>query len=179
MIKKNFAIPLILAAAIILLAGCGDNNGVEATTRPVGTMSGTITSILNDQPILNGTVAVEIWSVPIPTSGPANDVGGMVKILTYADQNGQYHVADVPIGRIWIRASATDYKRSPPKYWALSPDAKGVLNFTLYPGVGDEPFDPPSGWEIVGEGDRMHAFDPCNPGFNREGPHDKKKCGDK
>jgi len=179
MTKKYFLIPLLLIGAMTLIVGCSNGNGVQAQTRSLGTMSGTVISILNEQPIADRAVAIEIWSVPIESSGPENNAGGLIKILAYCDVNGQYHVADVPVGRIWMRASANDFKRSPPKYWALSPNAKGTLDFTLYPGEGDQYFDPLDGWDVVQNGDGQEAFDPCNPGFIREGPHDKKKCGDK
>jgi len=173
----RFKIPLIVMALAILLAGCGGEGITETQTRPHGTMSGTVTSILNDQPITDRSVTLEIWSVPIESAGPEYNAGGMIKLLVWADQNGQYRKEDIPIGRVWIRASADGYRRSPPKYWLLSPNSSGALNFILYPGEGDYPFDPPEGWDVVEEGDGQQAFNPCYPGFQREGPHDDRQCG--
>ena len=173
----KFKIPLIGLALLILLAGCGGEGTTDSRSRPFGTMSGTVLSILNDQPITDRPVSLEIWSVPIEAAGEEYNIGGMIKMVIMADGNGQFRRENIPIGKIWIRASADGFKRSPPKYWLLSPNAAGILNFTLYPGEGDKPFDPPQGWDVVEEGDGQEAFDPCYPGFVREGPHDDRQCG--
>jgi len=174
--RKILLITLTFAIALLLSTGCGGGNGGETTgaMRSFGTMGGLVISIIDESPIPNATL--EIWSVPIDSFPSADKAGGQIKLLAHTDSFGRF-TASVPVGRIWIRADADKYKRSPPQYWALSPDSIGELNFVLYPGEGDFPFDPPEGFDVVDEGDGQEAFDPCYPGFDREGPHDDKKCG--
>jgi hypothetical protein len=165
-----------LVFALLMFTGCGDSNGTEGATRSLGTMTGLVTSIIDNSIIPNATI--EIWSTPIETFPPADTVGGEIKLLGITNATGDY-IASVPVGKIWIRADAAAFKRSPPKGWALAPNATGTLNFVLYPGEGDEPFDPPAGFDVTDDGDGMEAFDPCFPGFIRNGPHDDRKCGGK
>jgi hypothetical protein len=164
-----------MASSLLLFTGCGDDDSALGVTRSLGSMTGVVTSIIDDSVIPNATI--EIWSTPISTFPAADTVGGEIKLLGQTGNNGDYHVS-TPVGKIWVRANADGFKRSPPKGWNLSPNATGSLNFVLYPGEGDEPFDPPEGFDVTDDGDGMEAFDPCFPGFIREGPHDDRQCGD-
>ncbi|MFH1515798.1 MAG: carboxypeptidase-like regulatory domain-containing protein [bacterium] len=166
---------LMMITPLFLVAGCGDDNAAVAVSRSLGTMNGHVISIIDDSGIVNAEV--EIWSVPIDTFPADDKVGGEVKITAITNDQGYFNVP-VQVGKIMIRANADGFMKSPPQLWTLSRDTVGTLNFTLYLGEGELPFDPPSGIDIFEEWDDMEAFDPCNPGFEREGPHDDKKCGE-
>lgn len=172
---RNILITLIAVTALLLFAGCNDDDATAGATRSMGSMNGHVITIIDDTPIADATI--EIWSVPISTFPEEDTVGGQIKITTLTGITGKFD-APVSVGKIWVRANADGFKRSPPQYWNLAPDGTGILNFVLYPGEGDEPFDPPAGFDVVDEGDGQQAFDPCFPGFERDGPHDDRQCGD-
>lgn len=174
--KYYIILSVALVFALLMFTGCGDSGSTTGATRSLGTMTGLITSIIDNSVIPNATI--EIWSTPISTFPPEDTVGGEIKLVGLTNTIGDY-IASVPVGKIWVRADADGFKRSPPKGWALAPNATGTLNFILYPGDGDEPFDPPEGFNVTDDGDGMEAWDPCFPGFIREGPHDDRKCGGK
>ena len=173
---KYYILTLIIAVALLLFSGCNDDDAAQGAARSLGTMTGIVTSIIDESVIPNAVI--EIWSAPIDTFPPQDTVGGEIKLLGQTDITGNYMVS-TPVGKIWVRANADGFKRSPPKGWALAPNATGTLSFVLYPGEGDEPYDPPEGFDVTDDGDGMEAFDPCFPGFIREGPHDDRHCGDK
>ncbi len=172
---KNIIITLITITALFLFSGCDDDDSTFGAVRSLGSMNGHVITIIDDSPIPNATI--EIWSVPILTFPPEDTVGGQIKITTLTGITGMFDVP-VSVGKIWVRASADGFKRSPPQYWNLAPDTTGSLNFVLYPGEGDQPFDPPEGFDVIDDGDGQKAFDPCFPGFERNGPHDDRQCGE-
>lgn len=172
---RNTIIILIAITALFLFSGCSDDETTSGATRSLGSMNGHVITIIDDSPIPDATI--EIWSVPITTFPDEDTVGGEIKVTTLTGFTGMFD-APVPVGKIWIRANADGFKRTPPQYWSLSPDSTGTLNFVLYPGEGDQPFDPPEGFDVIDDGDGQKAFDPCFPGFEREGPHDDRQCGD-
>jgi hypothetical protein len=172
---RNYFLMILIVIALFLIGCNNGDDGAEGMTRSLGTMNGLVTSIIDESPITGAVL--EIHSVPIETFPPEDVVGGQIHLSIQCGQDGRY-IVSVPVGRIWIRADAPGFKRSPPQSWSLSPNSTGELNFILYPGEGDFPFDPPEGFDVVDEGDDQEAFDPCFPGFNREGPHDDRKCGE-
>ena len=173
--RNIIGLALMIITPLFLLAGCGDETTTAAGSRTLGTMKGHVTSIIDDSGL--GNAEVEIWSTPIDTFPMEDRVGGEVKITTTTNGDGYFNIP-VQVGRVMIRTNAEGYMQSPPQLWTLSRDTVGTLNFILFLGEGEQPFDPPSGIDIFDAWDDMSAFDPCFPGFYRDGPHDDRECGE-
>ena len=132
----------VLAAAALLVPGCGGGGGGGGGGGQTSTVEGTVTEAVTGDPIQGATVSV---------------VGTQLSDTT--DAQGQYSIAQVPVGQRGVSASAAQYYAQT-RYAEVSVDSTATVDIVLPP-TSHSPttyYVSPTGSDDTNDGSAAHPW---------------------